>query len=232
VIAGAVWNPATRVRRQGTMMRLRLMMALDTGVRREEMMKIQIKHIDFTPLTVRIDGEARNVLGIEVQSKGEKFTGEKERVYAGTERLIAALCTRRDVLQNNPDANVFGTASGFRQELFERHRLFKLAGLNHGRDKGIVWHSLRHEFCSRTAENTGDPVVAQELARHKDLRTTQGYLHARRGGVAPPFVATPRTTPWRTERRASSMSCAHEGEPPQGPAWGPTRSDLSGASTR
>ena len=42
-----------------------------------------------------------------------------------------------------------------------------------------MWHTLRHEFCSRTAENTGDPVVAQELARHKDLRTTQGYLHPR-----------------------------------------------------
>jgi hypothetical protein len=78
---------------------------------------------------------------------------------------------------------VFGTASGFRQEVFKWHRLFKLAGLNLGRDKGVLWHSLRHEFCSRTAENTGDPVVAQELARHNDLRTTQGYLHARRARV-------------------------------------------------
>jgi site-specific recombinase XerD len=48
-----------------------------------------------------------------------------------------------------------------------------------GAAEGVVWHTLRHEFCSRTVENTGDPVVAQELARHKDLRTTQGYLHPR-----------------------------------------------------
>lgn len=41
----------------------------------------------------------------------------------------------------------------------------RLAGLKWGRDKGLVWHTLRHEFCSRTAENTGDPVVAQELGR-------------------------------------------------------------------
>ncbi len=46
-------------------------------------MKIRIKHIDFNPVTVTIDGQTRDVLVIEVQSKGEKFTGEKERVYAG-----------------------------------------------------------------------------------------------------------------------------------------------------
>jgi len=89
---------------------------------------------------------------------------------------------------------VFGTSSGFRQENFRAawHRLFKLAGLDYGRDKGLVWHTLRHEFCSRTAENTGDPVIAQELARHKDLRTTQGYLHARRPRVLAAAVSLDR----------------------------------------
>jgi integrase len=210
VIAGSVWNPATRVRRQGTMMRLRLMMALDTGVRREEMMKIQMKHIDFNPVTVTIEGQARHVLVIEVQSKGEKFTGEKERVYAGTERLIAALRARRDVLQNNPEAYVFGTASGFRQQHFQWHRLFKLAGISLGRDKGVVWHSLRHEFCSRTAENTGDPVVAQELARHKDLRTTQGYLHARRTRVLAGAVSLDRSRRRAQDSISVGTSAPHE----------------------
>src|SRR4051812_15310617 len=32
-------------------------------------------------------------------------------------------------------------------------------------------------------ENSRDPDVAQELARHKDLRTTQPYLRARRTRV-------------------------------------------------
>jgi hypothetical protein len=36
---------------------------------------------------------------------------------------------------------------------------------------------------TRTLENTGDPAMARELARHKDLRTTQGHLHARRARV-------------------------------------------------
>lgn len=72
-------------------------------------------------------------------------------------------------------------------------RPFALAKLEFGRDKGLVWHTLRHEFCSRTAENTGDPVVAQELARHKDLRTTQGYLHARRSRILAAAVALDRS---------------------------------------
>jgi integrase len=182
IIKGEIWNPAIyRCGTKGDMMRLRLMAAFDAGVRREEMMLIQLKHIDFKPISVNVEGEQKKLLVIEVQSKGEKTTGEKEFVYVGTERLKEALQKRRFALKNEPDAYVFGTEDGGRQKDFRRmwRELFKLAGLKWGRDKGLVWHTLRHEFCSRTAENTGDPVVAQELARHKDLRTTQGYLHPR-----------------------------------------------------
>jgi len=57
--------------------------------------------------------------------------------------------------------------------------LFQIAGMKFGRSKGLTWHTIRHEFVSRTIEKTGDPVVTQKLARHKDGRTTQRYLHAR-----------------------------------------------------
>lgn len=182
IIKGEIWNPAIYKRgTKGDMMRLRLMAAFDAGVRREEMMLIQLKHINFKPVSVNVEGEQKKLLVVEVQSKGEKSTGEKEFVYVGTERLKEALQKRRFALKHDPDAYVFGTEDGRRQKDFRRmwRELFKLAGLKWGRDKGLVWHTLRHEFCSRTAENTGDPVVAQELARHKDLRTTQGYLHPR-----------------------------------------------------
>jgi len=182
IIKGEIWNHAIYKRgTKGDMMRLRLMAAFDAGVRREEMMLIQLKHIDFKSISVTLDGQQRKVLVIDVQSKGEKTTGRKEVVYVGTERLKKALQKRRFALKNVPDAYVFGTQDGRHQTDFRRmwRELFKLAGLKWGRDKGLVWHTLRHEFCSRTAENTEDPVVAQELARHKDLRTTQGYLHPR-----------------------------------------------------
>lgn len=182
IIKGEIWNPEKyKIGTKGDMMRLRLMAAFDAGVRREEMMLIQLKHINFKPVSVAVDGERKHVLVVEVQSKGEKTTGEKEFVYIGTERLKKALQKRRFALRNDLDAYVFGTEDGRLQKDFRRmwRELFELAGLKWGREQGVVWHTLRHEFCSRTAENTGDPVVAQELARHKDLRTTQGYLHPR-----------------------------------------------------
>src|SRR5258705_10247358 len=88
-------------------------------------------------------------------------------------------------MRKHPEAYVFGTDDGRREKGVRRmwRELLKLAELDWGGDKAMVWLTLRHEFCSRTAENTGDPVVAQELARHKDLRTTQGYLHPRQARV-------------------------------------------------
>jgi site-specific recombinase XerD len=44
----------------------------------------------------------------------------------------------------------------------------------------MVWHTLRHEFVNRTLENTNDVNTARDLARHKDVRTTDGYMSARR----------------------------------------------------
>ena len=76
---------------------------------------------------------------------------------------------------------MFGTEDGRRVRSFRRmwRELFRLAGVDVGRAKGLTWRTIRHEFVSRTIENTGDPVATQKLARHKDGRTTQRYLHAR-----------------------------------------------------
>lgn len=76
---------------------------------------------------------------------------------------------------------MFGMEDGRPIKSFKKawRELFKLAGLDYGRTKGLTWHTIRHEFVSRNIENTGDPVVTQTLARHKDGRTTQGYMHAR-----------------------------------------------------
>jgi hypothetical protein len=130
-------------------------------------------------------GERREVFRINLPAtvtKGGKTTGYAECVYVGSDRLKRALICRRFELGRNAEAYVFGTKEGQPQKGFRRmwEELFTLAGLDWGRDKGIVWHTLRHEFTSRALEQAdGDPIVAQKMSRHRDLRTTQHYLHAR-----------------------------------------------------
>jgi site-specific recombinase XerC len=145
---------------------------------------LELKHIDFKPVAVKVDGTPRHVLVITLpaaMTRGGKTTGEIEHAYAGSERLKKELIKRRFQLKRNPDAFVFGTEDGRRVRGFRRmwRELFRLAGLDFGRGKGLTWHTIRHEFVSRTIENTGDPVVTQKLARHRDGRTTQRYMHAR-----------------------------------------------------
>jgi integrase len=145
---------------------------------------LQLKHIDFKPVRFELDGETREVFVVALPpqiTKGGKSTGEIEYVYVGTERLKRELTARRFTLKDNPEAYVFGAEDGRQIKSFKKmwRELFKLAKLTFGRKKGLVWHTTRHEFVSRHAENTGDPVLTQQLARHRDLRTTQGYFHVR-----------------------------------------------------
>ena len=113
-------------------------------------------------------------------SRRGKTTGEIEHVYAGSERLKKELIKRRFQLKRNPDAYVFGTEDGRRVRGFRRmwRELFRLAGLDFGRDKGLTWHTIRHEFVSRTIENTGDPVGDPEAGPAQG-RPDDAALHAR-----------------------------------------------------
>jgi integrase len=190
IIRGQIWNADNyRSTTRGDEMRLRLMAGFDLGVRKQEMLDVQLKHVDPRPLAIVVDGQKQEVIKITLEprmTKGGKTTGELEYVYAASERLKAALVRRRFELQRDPDAYVFGKKDGRRAVDFTKaaRRLFALAGLEWGRDKGVVWHTTRHEFSSRAVENTdGDLMVARELTRHKDLKTLEGYLHARKGRV-------------------------------------------------
>jgi integrase len=46
------------------------------------------------------------------------------------------------------------------------------AGLEH-----FPMHELRHSAAQALYDETGDPVLAQMLLRHSDIKTTRGYLH-------------------------------------------------------
>ena len=174
---------------KGSEMRRRLIGAFDGGMRRGEMLLTQIKHVNWTPIRLTVDGRTSTAYEIVLPpdvTKGGKTSGEDEVIYAATPRFREMLDERRFQLRRrtpagkmepDPEAYIFGTEAGRYQQDFDKmwHTLFALAGLDYGRDTGLVWHTTRHEFISRIAEKNDDSVT-REMARHKDLRTTNA-LH-------------------------------------------------------
>jgi integrase len=141
-----------------------LFAALDLGLRAGEMLKLQVKHIDFESWTVHLPAEITKA-------------GKDQVVIAGTPRVQQALQERKDL---GAEAYVFGREDGRFVASFDRtwKRLFKLAGLPAGRKNGLVWHDLRHEFGSYLIEQGATIQEAKEMMRHADIRTTARYLKA------------------------------------------------------
>lgn len=76
------------------------------------------------------------------------------------------------------------------------------AGIAKRTEEGVAcFHSLRHTFTTIIARQTGDARLAQRMADHADITTTQRYLHTEREEHAavmrhfPTLRATGRATP-------------------------------------
>jgi len=201
IVSGKIWNldkyrPSTK----GDEMRRRLIASMDGGMRASELMGAQLKHVDFRNPFKTPDGKGYAIVLPPEKCKGGKTTGHSETVYAGTPRFVAMLDARREQLirtferrrlatkekLNVGDAYLFGTEDGSPLKGFAKQyrKLYDAAGLVHGvdygRDLGLVWHTTRHEYCSRIAEQSnGNAITIQEAGRFKDLKTAQIYIHVR-----------------------------------------------------
>src|SRR5688500_1169140 len=114
-------------------------------------------------------------------AKGGATSDQAEVIYAMTPRVRQMLEARRDQLDKNADAYVFGAESGSYVASFDKswRDLFAHAGLPVGRKGGLTWHDLRHEFVSFLVDSGGEIHEVKEAARHKDIRTTERYMTAR-----------------------------------------------------
>jgi integrase len=145
-------------------MRRRVVGALDLGLRAGEMLRLQVKHVDYATWTILLPADI---------TKAQR----DRRAYVGTDRLRRVLDERKAI---GPEAYIFGRESGSFVASFDKtwKRLFRLAGLPVGRVGGLVWHDLRHEYGSTLIEHGATIQETKQLMRHADIRTTARYLTA------------------------------------------------------
>lgn len=132
-------------------------LCLDTGLRREEVLLLD-DH-------ATIDADYVKVFGTHAKGFRNRAVPSTQRA-AGIIRRRTAGGTKRGLLF--PDLG--------KEELARRWNRVR-AEMRLSDDANFVPHILRHEFCSRLAD-IGIPVqVIQQLAGHKDIKTTMRYIH-------------------------------------------------------
>jgi integrase len=171
-------------------MKLRIIAALDTGMRKGEMLRVQLKRIDFKNGFILLP---RRVLVKDVYRLNTK--NDKTRRVPITPRLMRLLKKRRFI---GAEGYVFGDTNGHLVEDIKKPwntlnliahgcRVEWTVGGNLSqrcwedlRKINLHWHDLRHEALSRLGES-GEVADHElmEIAGHANLTTTQRYLNTR-----------------------------------------------------
>jgi integrase len=171
-------------------MKLRIIAALDTGMRKGEMLRVQLKRVNFKHGYIELP---RRVLIKDVYRQNTK--NDKTRRIPITPRLIKLLKKRRFI---GAEGYVFGDSTGaFVEDIKKPWNTVNL--IAHGcklewtvggnlseqcwedlRKINLHWHDLRHEALSRLGESgeLSDHEL-MEIAGHANLTTTQRYLNTR-----------------------------------------------------
>ena len=150
-----------------------VLMAITTGGRKGELKGLRWKDIDWENETVFVlrskNGDSKSMKLIP------KLKEELNRLW------LSALTNATDI--NIKEHLIFrGVTSPYRAytEYKRWLKVLEQAGIQEYDDRyneKIVFHSLRHTFCSTLHENGEDLKTIQSLAGHRDISTTLRYTH-------------------------------------------------------
>ena len=134
-----------------------------TGVRREELVRLKWRNLDFYDKIVRIDGK-----------------GKKQRLLPLHEELINQLKEYRGFLRSEyqqEDRPLFPNLQGEQMSTQGAHRIMKKALHLANLSKDFSLHKLRHTFATTLMRGKTDLRTIQELLGHESLASTQIYTH-------------------------------------------------------
>jgi integrase/recombinase XerC len=140
-----------------------LMLLAFMGFRKDELRRVQFKDIDLLQKLILVHGKG----------------GHEELLPLGYERVEAALRLHMLERQPKPDEYLLHPRGDQRRLMDPAtiHRWFKdcLVWAGFSRDRWAP-HDLRHAAGDALYSVTGDIVLAQQLLRHTDIRTTRRYM--------------------------------------------------------
>jgi integrase len=143
----------------------------EAGLRAGEMRALEWADVDLVKRQLRIERS-------EWRGEITPTKGNRVRYVQLTNRLAKALQQHRHLQGKRVLCEIDGQPLTANALAYLVERATRAAGLASGRKpKGAGPHVLRHTFCSRLAMRGAPAKAIQELAGHRDLATTQRYMH-------------------------------------------------------
>lgn len=132
-----------------------IILAVDTGMRRGELLKLEWPHVDFPARMLRLPGRI-------TKTKKPRTIALTRRAYDELSRLHAS-CPEGQI-------SVFGIKDNFKRSWATAKQLAKIEGLN--------FHDLRHSFITRANESGLSRDVVTKASGHSTLDAYERYVHA------------------------------------------------------
>lgn len=136
-----------------------------TGIRRTELIHLEIKNIDQSGLTLKVLGKRNKERILPMLPS----VLEEIKVYLGKRNLLSSI---------NDDAYLFLTSKGNKLNDSFVYRLINTYFSNVSEKVKKSPHILRHTFATHLLNNGADINSVKELLGHSSLASTQVYTHS------------------------------------------------------
>lgn len=154
---------ADSVSPRGVRTRMLLLLALDTAIRADELIGLQLDHIDLKRGTIKVMGKGRKERMIPVGQ-------------AALKELLAYLQFHRPEPANANIRNAFLTEDGMPLTYPGLAAIIRRLRMRTGIKK-LHMHMLRHTSITLMIQRGMNAFAVQQFAGHSSIKTTENYVH-------------------------------------------------------
>jgi integrase len=156
--------------------------AAGTGLRRGELLELRWRDVGFSRRSIRVERSYAAGFANDPGRAVSTPKGRRGRTVPLADHVAEALLTLREREHfTGPNDLVFCSPTGDHLDPWttrSRYAAARDAAMTKDDNMHrLTFHGLRHSFCSHLAAGGVDVVTIQKWAGHRDLKTTQRYMH-------------------------------------------------------